>query len=327
MLKNSRALTRRKLHSGVLKLIIRKLLQGIIMLLAVSAIAFALLASAGGDALSALRENPQVSEETVERLRKVYGLDKPLAARYFSWLSAGVRGDMGESLAFKTDVAVLVFSRLWQTVKLGVLALAIALAVSLGLAFAAARFRSRLLDRVVEAVILVSASTPRIVLALFALALTVWLAGSAAAIQNGSVPAMFLAAFVLAFPLIALFLAQADGELKRAMSEPYIQFARAKGLGENTVILKHASRAALNPLLTIFGLSLGAVVGGSVIVETILGWPGIGALTVAAVKNRDVPLVMGIVLISSAAVWAGNTVAEALQMVNDKRIRDLETDR
>ncbi|HTH36334.1 MAG TPA: ABC transporter permease [Pyrinomonadaceae bacterium] len=311
----------------MLKLIIRKLLQGIIMLFAVSAIAFALLSTAGGDALSALRENPQVSEETVERLRKVYELDKPLTSRYFSWLSTTVRGDMGESIAFKTDVAALVFTRLWQTVKLGVLALLTALLVSLGLAFASARIRSRLLERIVDAVVLVSASTPRIVLALFALALTVWLSGSAVAIQGGSISAMFLAAFVLAFPLIALFLAQADGELRRAMNEPYIQFARAKGLDENTVILKHASRAALNPLLTIFGLSLGALVGGSVIVETILGWPGIGALTVAAVRNRDVPLVMGIVLISSAAVWAGNTIAEVLQMVNDKRIRDLETDR
>src|SRR5687767_6485154 len=145
------------------------------MLLAVSAIAFALLSSAGGDALSALRENPQVSEETVERLRKVYELDKPLAARYISWLSTTARGDMGESIAFKTDVASLVFTRLWQTAKLGVLALLIALFVSLGLAFASARLRFRPLGSIVEFVVLVSASTPRIVLALFALALTVWL--------------------------------------------------------------------------------------------------------------------------------------------------------
>ena len=315
------------LHSGVLKLIIRKLLQGIIMLLAVSAVSFALLSSAGGDALSTLRENPQVSEETIQRLRQVYGLDKPLAARYFSWLSTTVRGDMGESITFRTEVSSLVFARLWQTTKLGVLALAIALLISLSLAFASVRSGGRLIRGIVDVVVLISASTPRIVLALFSLALTVWLSGSAVAITSGLVADMLLAAFVLAFPLIALFLAQAAGELQRAMNEPYIQFARAKGLDENTVILKHASRAALNPLLTVFGLSLGALVGGSVIVETILGWPGIGALTVAAVKSRDVPLVMGIVLVSSAAVWAGNAIAEVLQMVNDKRIRDLETDR
>lgn len=310
----------------VLRLIIRKLLQGALMLLAVSAIAFGLLSSAGGDALTALRENPQVSEETIERLRSVYGLDKPLVRRYGAWLSDLLRGEAGESISFRTSVSSLVFSSLLNTVKLGVIALVFALAASALLAFAAARFRLRQLDRLIDFIVLVTASTPRIVLALFALGLTVWASGSAAAIQGGSWSAMVLAAFVLSFPLIALFLAQLHSELKQAMDLPFVQFARAKGLSENVVILKHASRAALNPVLTVFGLSLGALIGGSVIVETILGWPGIGALTVAAVRSRDVPLVMGIVVISSAAVWLGNAIAEVLQMLNDKRLRDIETD-
>jgi len=134
------------------------------------------------------------------------------------------------------------------------------------------------------------------------------------------------AAFVLAFPVVALFLAQLHSGLKRAMAEPFVQYARAKGLSENTVILRHALRAALNPLLTIFGLSLGGLIGGSVIVETVLGWPGIGALTVVAVRGRDVPLVMGIVVVTSAFVWLGNSIAEVLQLVNDKRLRASETE-
>lgn len=296
------------------------------MLLAVSAIAFVLLSSAGGDALTALRENPQVSEETVERLRAVYGLDKPLLQRYAAWLEEFMQGEAGESISFRVSVFGLVFSRLMNTVKLGALALFFSLAISAVLAFAAARFNLRVLDRAIDTIVLVSASTPRIVLALFALALTVWVSGSVVAIQDGSWSAMLLAAFVLAFPMIALFLAQLDSELKQAMTLPFVQFARAKGLSENAVILKHALRAALNPVLTIFGLSLGALIGGSVIVETILGWPGIGALTVAAVRSRDVPLVMGIVVVSSSAVWLGNSIAEICQMLNDKRLRDTETD-
>lgn len=295
------------------------------MLLVVSVIAFVLLASAGGDALSALRENPQVSEETIQRLRQVYGFDRPLGARYASWLSAMIRGEMGESISFRTGVRGLVFSRLVNTIKLGFIALVIAVLFSLTLAFLSARFKRKFIGRGIDLIVLITASTPRIVLALFALALTVWVSGSAVAIQNGSTAAMLLAAVVLAFPVIALFLSQMDSELKQAMNEPFVQYARAKGLSENAVILKHASRATLNPLLTIFGLSLGALIGGSVIVETVLGWPGIGALTVAAVRSRDVPLVMGIVVISSAAVWLGNTIAEVLQMVNDKRLRDSET--
>jgi peptide/nickel transport system permease protein len=313
-------------RSRVLNLILRKLVQGVLMLFAVSAIAFWLLSAAGGDALSAMRENPQVSEETVQRLRQVYGLDRPVSERYFNWLSSFVRGDAGESIIFRSAVSEIVLARLLNTLKLGFIALAIALAVAFGMSLLSARYRNRTIDRVVSFIILITASTPRIVLALFALALTVAVSGTAVTIRDGSLGAMLLAAFVLSFPLVALFLAQLHGELTRVMDEPFVVYARAKGLSENAVIFRHAMRAAINPLLTLLGLSFGAIVSGSVIVETVLGWPGIGALTVAAVKGRDVPLVMGTVVIASAAVWLGNSLAELLQMLNDKRLRSSETD-
>jgi peptide/nickel transport system permease protein len=109
------------------------------------------------------------------------------------------------------------------------------------------------------------------------------------------------------------------------MDEDSIRMARAKGLSESVIIRRHASRFALNPLLTVVGLSLGAIIGGSVIVETILGWPGLGELMVTAVRSRDVPLVMGIVVTTCLAVWMGNSVAEIFQLINDKRLRDAET--
>src|SRR5690606_22001685 len=133
-----------------------------------------------------------------------------------------------------------------------------------------------------------------------------------------------LAAAALGMPLTAVFLAQLSRGLQEAMREDFVRLARAKGLGETAIILRHAWRAAVNPVITLFGLSIGALVGGSVIVETILGWPGIGALTVTAVQSRDVPLVMGVVLITAIAVWLGNTIAEMLQVVNDKRLRNAE---
>lgn len=293
------------------------------MLLAVSAIAFVLLSAAGGDALDALRDNPQVSAETIERLRETYGLDRPVAARYADWVWGVFRGDMGESFFFKTPVAGLVLSRLWNTVQLGLMGLGIALIVSGILAFLSVRYRSSALRKFNNILILFSASTPRIVVSLFTLLVVVSVAGGRA-LAPGSWGLMLVSAAVLAVPLIAVFLAQMQGELAAAIREPFVMFARAKGLSEMAVILRHASRAALNPVLSIFGLSLGSVVGGSVIVETVLGWPGVGALMVAAVRGRDVPLVMGIVVAASAAVWAGNTLAESLQLLNDKRMRDAE---
>ena len=105
------------------------------------------------------------------------------------------------------------------------------------------------------------------------------------------------------------------------MAEDFVQLARAKGLSESVVIARHAIRGALNPVLTVFGISLGGLLGGSVIVESVLGREGLGTLMVQAVRARDLPLVMGIVLATSTAVWLGNTLAEMLQAWNDKRMR------
>jgi peptide/nickel transport system permease protein len=303
----------------VLKLIARKLLQGLMMILIVSAVTFALLSLAGGDALTALYDNPQISQATIENLRRVYGLDKPLAVRYFSWLSGAVVGEMGESMYFRVPVSSIVASRFVSTLFLGLAALAISVGVSFGLGIAAARYRSNVLSRLIEFIIFFTASTPRIVLALVALAIVAQL--TAANIDAASAAGFWLAALALAAPLISIFLAQFHDGLTRTMGEDFIQLARAKGLSEGVIVVRHALRAALNPVLTVFGLSLGGVLGGSVIVESVLGRQGLGTLMVSAVRGRDLPLVMGIVLVTSTAVWLGNTLAEILQAVNDKRMR------
>ena len=301
------------------KLLLRKLLQGLMMVLIVSAVTFALLSFAGGDALTQLRDNPQVSNVTIERLRSVYGLDQPLPLRYLRWLSGAVTGDLGESTYFRVPVSGLVWARSVSTFLLGTAAFAIALALAVPLSLVGARYNSKIITAFIDLLILVSASTPRIVLALIALAISVQL--SASAMSSGVL--FWLAALALSAPLVSLFLAQFHGELQRALREDFIKLARAKGLSETTVILRHAVRPALNPVLTIAGLSLGSVLGGSVIVESVLGRQGLGTLMVSAVRTRDLPLVMGIVLFTSTAVWLGNALAELLQAVNDKRIRDL----
>ena len=148
-------------------------------------------------------------------------------------------------------------------------------------------------------------------------------------------PSIFVSAIVLfaaksaaalAPPFTAVFIAQSGKALDAAMREEFVKLARAKGLSETIVILRHAARAALNPLITLTGISIGALVSGSVIVETVLGRQGIGSLTVAAVRSRDVPLVMGIVLAVSIAVWLANAVGELLQIANDRRLLEKELD-
>lgn len=301
----------------MIKLLLRKCLQGLMMILIVSAVTFALLGFTGGDALTQLRDNPQISEATIERLRSVYGLDQPLPVRYFRWLSGAVTGDLGESMYFRVPVSGLVWARSINTFLLGTAAFAIALTLAVPLSLVGVRYKSTAIATFIDFLILLTASTPRIVLALVALAISVRLAVSAI----DSAVLFWLAALALSAPLISIFLAQLHGELQRTMREDFIKLARAKGLSESAVIVRHAIRPALNPFLTIAGLSLGAVLGGSVIVESVLGRQGLGTLMVSAVRARDLPLVMGIVLFTSTAVWLGNAIGELLQAVNDKRIR------
>ena len=221
---------------------------------------------------------------------------------------------------FRVPVSSLVASRFISTFLLGITALGIAIVVSSVLSIAAARYRSRALSRIIEFIVFLTASTPRIVLALFALAIVAQV--TAANVDAASAAGFWLAALALAAPLISIFLAQFHDSLSSTMNEDFIQLARAKGLTETAIVVRHAVRAALNPVLTVFGLSLGGILGGSVIVESVLGRQGLGTLMVSAVRGRDLPLVMGIVLVSSAAVWIGNTLAEILQAVNDKRVRE-----
>ncbi len=289
------------------------------MILIVSAVTFVLLNLAGGDALTALRDNPQISDQTIENLRRVYGLDKPLPVRYFTWLRGAVSGDLGESMYFRVPVTSLISTRFASTLVLGIAALGIAIVVAFGLSVAAARYRSRALGRVIDAIVFGTASTPRIVIALGALALIAQI--TAAGVESASIASFWFAAFALSAPVLSILLAQFNGELNQTMNEDFIQLARAKGLSERVIVARHAIRPALGPVLTVFGLSLGGVLGGSVIVESVLGREGLGTLMVAAVRSRDLPLVMGIALVTSAAVWLGNTLAELLQAMNDKRLR------
>jgi len=304
----------------MLKLIARQFVRGLLMLIAVSAITFALLAAAGGDALSGLQDNPQISQRTIEQLREVYGLDRPMIVRYGKWLGSALRGDLGNSMTFRIPVASLVWARLMNTLLMGTVAFVLSIAVTFALSVWSVLLKRKWLDHVIETLIFLTASTPRIVLALLALLLSL----SFVTTSSGYAYELAAGAVVLSIPLISILLAQLKGSLDEVMSEDFIRTARAKGLPEKLVIGKHAMRAALSPFLTVAGLSLGSLLGGSVIVESVLGWQGVGALMVAAVRGRDVPVVMAVVLVTSAAVWLGNALAEVLQFANDARIRTSE---
>ncbi|HEY0380505.1 MAG TPA: ABC transporter permease [Pyrinomonadaceae bacterium] len=312
----------------MLKLVVSRLLQGIVVLLVVSVLTFVMLAAAGGDALSALQNDARVRPETIEAQRRIYGLDQPLAVRYARWLAGAARGELGESISKRQAVSQVLWRHLPATLSLAVAAMLMAWAVSIALGSAAARRPRGLLDKLCGALILLASSAPRIVLALIALAFAartgVFAIGGESAGAGSSALGLLVPAFVLAVPLMAIFLAQVRDGLGAALHEEFVQVARAKGLSERVVTLRHALRAALNPLITIFGYSLGGLISGSVIVESVFNREGLGRLSVDALAARDVPLLMGVVLVTSTAVLVGNLIADILLRLNDPRLREEE---
>ena len=311
----------------MVKLILSRLLQGLLVLFVVSLLVFALLASAGGDALSALRSDPVISEETIKGLRHIYGLDQPLVVRYARWLVEVGHGRLGHSFHFQAPVGSILWPRLLRTGALAVIALVIAWSVALTLGAAAARRTGTWVDRLCTALIVLAASTPRLLLALIALALAVRtsffvVGGPTAELSNiARLLQLLPAALVLCVPLISLFLAQTRASVAGVLGREFVRAARAKGLPERIILLRHVLRPALNPLITIFGYSFGSVVSGSVIVESVMGWPGLGQLSVIAVQSRDVPLLLGVVMVTATAVLVGNLLADILLRLNDPRLR------
>ncbi len=323
------------LSTALLQLFLKRLAIAVPTLLLISLISFALVNAAPGDALAELRQDPRVSEETVRRLREQYGLDRPLITRYGAWLSGAVRGDFGTSLSERLPVTKLIRARLGNTLKLSLTATFLALLLALPLGALAARHRGAWLDRLTSAFALISISTPRLVLAIIALvfaartglfpignvrSLNVADDWSAASLLDGW-HHLVLPAIVMSLPLVAMYLRQTRNGLLEVLSADFIRTARAKGLSEWVVIGKHAARVAAGPLITLFGYAIAALLSGSVIVETVMSWPGIGQLAVNATRTRDIPVLMAVVLLAGAMMMLGNLIADVMQLIADPRLR------
>jgi peptide/nickel transport system permease protein len=303
----------------IFPLILSRIAQGMLVLLILSILIFGLLAAAGGDAVNAIDGSPHISEETARQLRRVYGLDQPFAIRYARWLGEIARGRLGYSISYQTPVGAILRPCLINTAVLAALAMAIAWTTALTLGTAAAARAGTWIDYLCSLIVIVASSTPRLVLALLTLAMITYIPFGNT--EAGVFLRLMLPTLVLSVPLTAILLAQTRGRVREVYDEEFVRAARAKGTSERSILFRHVLRPSLNPLITISGYSLGGLIGGSVIVERVFGWPGLGHLSVSAVQSRDVPLLMGIVLVTATAVLAGNLLADILLRLNDPRLR------
>jgi len=306
------------------------------LLLGVSLLTFFLMHLAPGDYFTAMSQNPQISPETVAHYRAQYHSDKAWYIQWFFWLkSIVVHGDFGYSMAYKIPATALIIGRLWNTFLLSFFALIIAWGIAVPLGIWAAVRRDSWVDRGCSLVAFVGLSVPDVLLSLLAL----WFAASTGWFPVGGAQSptaflmspmqqfldrgyhLILPAIVLAASDLAGIMRQMRSNLLDTLRAEYITAARARGLGEGWVIYKHALRNAINPLLTIFGYSLAALLSGAFIVENIMAWPGLGRLTMEAFFAKDSYLVVDCVVMATALLIIGNFIADLLLAWSDPRIR------
>lgn len=319
----------------MLRHVARRLLQLIPMLLGITVMSFAIIQLSPGDFLAEIRLNPVVSQETVDRMRENFGLDRPLYIQYLRWLTNVIRGDFGFSFSYHVPVLWLIQSRLVNTLLLNVIALAVAWVIAIPVGIHAARRQYTASDNLLSFASYVGISTPTFfsgLLLLFVAFKTGWLPiGGMTSLDYEVLPwfgkaldvarHLIIPVVVLGVLSVAGLMRQMRANLLEVLRHDYVKTARAKGLPERVVVNRHAVRNAINPLITIFGLELGGLLSGSAILENVIGWPGLGQLILEAVVRKDLYVVMGSLVIGGVTLVIGNLIADILLAYSDPRIR------
>ncbi|MQA91133.1 MAG: ABC transporter permease subunit [Gemmatimonas sp.] len=321
--------------------LIRRLLGAIPLLLGILTLIFFIINIAPGDP-TARYFNPNVAPEVIEQMRRNLGLDQPLHIQYFRWVTSFARGDFGNSFGQMRPISEILPTVLWNTIQLMLISIIIIFVVGMLIGMYQAVRQYSASDNFLTVAALFFYSMPSFWFALmliliFSLKASQWdWPIQFPASQMTSVGYEFMAPgekiwdrlMHLAMPAIALGIGSAAGiarymrgSMLEVIHQDYIRTARAKGLSERVVVFKHALRNALIPIITLLGLYLPVLLSGSVVVETIFAWPGMGRLIVDAIFQRDYPLVMATSFVAATLVVVGNLLADVLYAVVDPRIR------
>ena len=322
------------------QLLLRRLLQSIPVFIAITVLAFGLINAVPGGPLTRFELDPDVKPEDVARIRENMGLDEPLWRRYLIWTGLAtnsrgeynglLQGDLGLSYIDQTSVSENIMARLPNTLLLTGLALALSLAVAVPLGVLSAVRRHSWIDNVATLLSTAGTSIPSFWFGLMAILIFAvklgWLpSGGMYTLGRPHTLAdlalhLLLPVSVLSILNVAGWSRYVRGSMLEVLRQDYLRTARAKGLYERLVIVRHALRNALIPVVTLMGLTLPDLVAGSLVTETIFGWPGMGRLAYHAATKRDYPMVMGVLVMSSVLVLLGNLLADMAYTVLDPRL-------
>lgn len=310
--------------------ILRRLALLIPVLLGVSLITFTLVRLIPGDAtLLAIGVDQRTTPEQVEIIRKSYGLDQPQPVQYVKWLGKVVQGDLGTSLRTRRGVVEELRLRLPVTIELSILAALVGTIPALVVGVLAAVRRNSGLDYAATIVTLIGVSVPNFLLAtLLVLVFSYWLHWlppigyvefTKEPLQN--LRNMILPSISLGLPLAAVMMRNSRSAMLEMLGQDFVRVARAKGLNERRVIMRHVVGNAAFPIITIGGIQVASLLGGTVIVETIFGLPGVGRYIYESIANRDYPVVQGVTLVIATLFVLVSLAVDILYAVVDPRLR------
>lgn len=301
--------------------VLRRMVVSVITILVIATLIFLMIRIIPGDP-ARIFAGQTATEEDVERFRRQMNLDKPLATQYFSFMGDLLGGDLGTSLRTRQPVIREIAARLPATVELAVLSIILACLVGIPAGVLAAVNRNRIADTLVSTFSLVGVAMPVYwlgleLIILFAVRLQ-WLpaAGNREGWRSAVLPAFTLAAFSM-----ALITRMTRAAMLDVLDQDYVVAARAKGLHRRAVILRHALRNALIPVVTVVGLQFGVLLGGSILTETVFAWPGIGRLLTDSLFARDYPMVQGLVFVFASLFILINLVVDILYAYIDPRVQ------
>ena len=298
----------------------RRLLQSVLILLGVSFITYVLLYVLPADPVRQIAGR-SATAETVENIRHELGLDRPFIVQYGRYLARLVQGDLGRSYLQKSQVAELIASRLPATLLLMLGAILCELAIGLTFGVLAALKRGAFLDQTLMMASFITVSAPQFVVSLlllyvFAVKLGWFPIGGYGTFAHLVLPALTLG--ILGSGWYSRMMRSSMIEVLRA---DFIRTARAKGLTRARVVLGHALPNAILPVIAMIGIDIGIFMGGIVVVESVFGWPGIGQLAWQAIQRVDIPIIMGVTLVSALAIVLGNLLADLVAPFIDPRIK------
>ncbi len=318
-----------------MRYLIRRITNGLLLLLGVSLLSFVLVQLAPGEFDENMRLDPRISAETVNRLRAQYGLDRPLLVRYCLWLKSAARGDFGYSFSYNVPVTSLLRPRILNTLLLTVTSTVLAWMLALPIGVWSAVWKGNWRDQVCATATSAALAVPDLVLALGLLLI---------ALHSGRFPVggmfstnysrlsswgavcdvlwhLVLPCTALVLAILPLLVRHVRAGMIEALDMPFVRAARAHGIAGRRIVWRYALPAAANPLISLFGMTIGALLSASLLTEVIMSWPGLGPLILEAIFARDVNVVVGAVVFSAVLLLAGNFAADLMLCAADPRIR------